>query len=210
MRTGWTTGRLREPGGSGKLEQYGQDPAVLEQLYDTEHWYAAYTCANREKLVATHLASRGIEHFLPLYQTAREWSDRRVTLQIPLFPGYVFVRTSLRRRLPILTVPGLVHLVSVAGEPAPLENEIIEKLRDGIVRVAAQPHPYLPVGQRVSICAGPLKGLTGVLVRHKSGPRVVISIEAIERAFLVNVATCDLIPIGPMQGLELMQQSMRA
>jgi transcriptional antiterminator NusG len=202
--------KSREPRVREKLEQHAQDPATLEQLYDTEHWYAAYTCANREKLVSMHLASRGIEHFLPLYQTAREWSDRRVTLQIPLFPGYVFVRTSLRRRLPILTVPGLVHLVSVAGQPAPLESEIIEKLRDGIGRVAAQPHPYLPVGQCVSICAGPLKGLTGVLVRHKSGPRVVISIDAIERAFLADVATSDLIPIGPMMGLEPMQQTMPA
>src|ERR1700739_3959425 len=92
----------------------------LEYLYETPHWYAVYTCAKREKLVASQFALRGVEHFLPLYQTVRRWSDRRVKLQLPLFPGYLFVFTALRNRLPILTVPGVVRLVSTARHPIPL------------------------------------------------------------------------------------------
>jgi transcription antitermination factor NusG len=115
---------------------------------------------------------------------------------MPLFPGYVFVYTSLRRRLPILTVPGVVNLVSVAGQPVPLAPEVVPTLRDGIKRVSAQPYPYLTVGQHVSICSGPLKGLTGILLRRKSGPRVVVSIDAIERSFLADVAADDLAPLG--------------
>ena len=168
----------------------------LERLYDTPNWYAVYTCAQREKLVATQFASRGIEHFLPLFESVREWSDRRVTLQMPLFPGYLFVYTCLRRRLPILTVPGVVNLVSVAGQPAPLPAEVVPTLRDGLKRVSAEPYPYLATGQRISICSGPLKGLTGILLRRKSGPRVVVSIDAIERSFLADVDAHDLAPIG--------------
>ena len=173
----------------------------LESLYETLHWYALYTCANREKLVAAHLTSRGIEHFLPLYESVREWSDRRMKLQVPLFPGYLFVRTALKNRLPVMTVPGVVNLVGSAGQPMPLATETIEALRDGIGRVAAEPYPYLPVGQRVYIFSGPLKGLTGSLLRHKAGTRVVISIEMIERAFVADVAVEDLVPVGQIIGL---------
>jgi transcription antitermination factor NusG len=173
-----------------------------EQLYDTPHWYAAYTCANREKQVAAQLDSRGVEHFLPLYTSVREWSDRRMKLQLPLFPGYLFVRTALRKRLPILTVPGVVNLVGVGGHPMPLETEVIKSLREGIGRVEAEPYPYLAVGQRVAICSGPLKGLTGTLLRLRSGPRVVISIDAIQRSFLADVSASDLAPIEEDTGAD--------
>ena len=60
--------------------------------YAEPRWYAAYTSANHEKRVAEQLRLRDVEHFLPLYASLRRWKDRRVTLQMPLFPGYVFVR----------------------------------------------------------------------------------------------------------------------
>ncbi len=173
----------------------------LERLYDAPHWYAVYTCANREKLVSAQFAVRGIEHFLPLYQSIREWTDRRVKVQAPLFPGYLFVLTSLRNRLPVLTVPGVVNLVSTARQPVPLAHEFIETLRNGISRVSVQPYPHLAVGQRVSICGGPLKGLEGTLVRHKSAPRVVISIGEIKQSFLAEVNSDHLVPIGPAIGM---------
>jgi transcription antitermination factor NusG len=180
-------------------------PADLEQQYDVAHWYAVYTCANREKQVAAQFASRGVDHFLPLYESVREWSDRRVKLQMPLFPGYLFVCTPLRHRLRIITVPGVVNLVAVAGQPVPMAGEVIQRLRDGIQRVAAQPYPYLPVGQCVLLRSGPLKGLTGVLLRHKSGTRVVISIDMISRAFVADVDANDLVPDGPILGLDALE-----
>jgi Transcription termination factor nusG len=68
-------------------------PALLLE----PHWYAAYTCANHEKRVAAELGVREVEHFLPLYSSIRRWKDRRVTLNLPLFPGYVFVRACAGR-----------------------------------------------------------------------------------------------------------------
>lgn len=191
----FATHRLQE-----KAEpQWSEDS---ETLYETPRWFAVYTCANRERQVARHFVSREIEHFLPLYESVREWSDRRVKLQMPLFPGYLFVRSALRQKLKIMTAPGVVSLVGTAGQPMPLASETIDALRSAIQRVAAQPFPYFAVGQRVSICGGPLKGLKGVLVRHKSGTRVVISIDLIERAFIADVAASDLVPDGPVLRLE--------
>src|SRR6266853_2679696 len=75
-------------------------------------WYAAYTKANHEKQVTQQLEQRSIEHLLPLYESVRRWKDRRIRLQMPLFPGYVFVHFALCDRLQVSQIPGVVHLVS--------------------------------------------------------------------------------------------------
>ena len=92
----------------------------LPSSYCEPFWYVACTNANHEKRVAEQLTRRSVEHFLPLYEVARRWKDRRVHLQIPLFPGYVFVRLALRDRLQVLQVPGIANLVGFSGTPAAL------------------------------------------------------------------------------------------
>jgi transcription antitermination factor NusG len=163
---------------------------------ETSLWYALYTRSNHEKQVSEHLARRGVENYLPLYQSVREWSDRRIRLELPLFPGYLFVHTALRDRLPILQTPGVVRLVGAGGSPVPLDTAQIESLREGLTRVTAEPWPHLPIGQRVRVVSGPLLGMEGVLVRRKSGARVVISIELIQRCFVADIDVSALEPIG--------------
>src|SRR5690349_24405845 len=89
----------------------------LSEEHCEARWYAAYTSANHEKRVSEQLGVREVEHFLPLYASLRTWKDRRVKLELPLFPGYVFVRTALRNRLQVLQVPGVVRLVGFDGVP---------------------------------------------------------------------------------------------
>src|SRR5712692_7022658 len=116
----------------------------LPRLYLEEHWYAAYTCANHEKRVAKQLEERAVEHFLPLYRSVRRWSDRRVEIDLPLFPGYVFVRLALRDRLRVLQIPSVVRLVGFNGLPTALPDKEIEALRTGVAaNLRAEPHPYL-------------------------------------------------------------------
>src|SRR5262252_8272695 len=81
-------------------------------------WYAAYTASRHEKTVAEHLRQRDVECFLPLYETIRQWNNGRHRVQMPLFPGYVFVRIEMRDRMRVLQVPGLVQLVTFQGAPA--------------------------------------------------------------------------------------------
>src|SRR5271169_4718790 len=88
------------------------------QAFVQPRWYAAYTRANHERRVADQLAERGVEHFLPQYESVRKWKDRKVRLKMPLFPGYVFVHLPLQNRLNVLQVPGVACLVGFAGRPA--------------------------------------------------------------------------------------------
>src|SRR6266404_7223919 len=83
-------------------------------------WYAAYTCANHEKRVREQLEQRSIESYLPVYKTVRRWKDRQMRMQLPLFPGYVFVRMVLADRLRVLQVPSVVRLVGFNGHLAAL------------------------------------------------------------------------------------------
>jgi transcription antitermination factor NusG len=156
-------------------------------------WYAAYTLANHEKRVAEQLERKSIEQFLPLYETVRRWKDRRMQLQVPLFPGYVFVHIPLEARLEILQIRSVVRLVGFSGCPAALPDNEIEALRRGLdQQLRAEPHPFLKAGRRVRIRSGPLRGIEGILVNRKGGYRVVLSIELIMRSIAAEVDVADL------------------
>src|ERR1700750_845745 len=83
---------------------------------DAEHWYATYTSPRHEKLVAQQMQARRIDCFLPLYKSVRRWKDRRKHLDLPLFPGYVFVRIAVQDRLRVLGLPGVIQIVSFNGK----------------------------------------------------------------------------------------------
>ena len=160
-------------------------------------WYAAYTSARHEKTVAEHLRQRDVECFLPLYETVRRWNNGRHRVQMPLFPGYVFVRMEMRDKLRVLQVPGLAQLVTFQGAPAALPDSEIETLRSALTTgVLAQPHRYLNVGSKVEICSGPLQGMRGVLLRHQGQFRVVISVEMIMRSIVVEVDASELVAVN--------------
>jgi transcription antitermination factor NusG len=156
-------------------------------------WYAIYTCANHEKRVAAELQARAVENFLPLYHSVRRWKDRRVGLDLPLFPGYVFVRLALQDRLRVVQVPSVVRLVGFGGVPAVLPETEMEIVRAGLSKgLRAEPHPFLRVGRRVRIVDGPFAGLEGILKQKKSGLRVVVSMELIQRSVALNVDASDV------------------
>jgi transcription antitermination factor NusG len=158
-------------------------------------WYAVYTRANHERRVADQLAERGVENFLPQYASVRKWKDRRVRLQLPLFPGYLFVRIALQNRLKVLQVPGVAWLVGFAGRPVPVPEEEFVKICGFLSQgLRAEPHPYLTVGRRVRITGGPFVGLEGVLRRKKSNLRVIVSLDLIQRSVAVDVEAADIAP----------------
>jgi transcription antitermination factor NusG len=159
----------------------------------TPQWYAVCTRSNHEKCAATQLELRSIEYFLPLYESVRQWKDRRKRLEFPLFPGYLFARIALQNRVAILQVPGVACLVGFAGRPAPVREEEFAKIRLFLQQgLRAEPHPYLRVGRRVQVRSGPLQGMTGIILRRKNSCRLVISLELIQRAMAVDIDSGDV------------------
>jgi transcription antitermination factor NusG len=167
--------------------------ASLAEEFDRPEWYAVYTNARHEKRVTEYLGGRMVECYLPLYKSVRRWQDRRKEVDLPLFPGYVFVKIAYRARLQVLTAPGVVQIVSFDGKPSPIREAEIEALRQGLPRTTSfEPHPYLVAGKRVRVRSGPLSGMEGILIRRKEGFRLVVSIELIMRSVAAEVDEADV------------------
>ena len=176
-------------------ERNDRETAHLPTAFEEPHWYVAHTSANHEKRVTQQLQERSVENFLPLYDSVRRWKDRRMKLQLPLFPGYVFVRLRLRDRLHVLQIPGVACLLGFGGVVAALPEEEIEALKKGLSRgVSAEPHPYLRVGRKVLVKHGPLAGLQGILTKRKNRVRLVVSVELIQRSVAVEMDEADVEP----------------
>ena len=147
--------------------------------------------------MAEHLVIREIEHYLPLYQLSRRWKDgRRVTLQAPLFPSYIFVHAAHQERGKILGVPGILSIVGTSRGASPLPAAEIESLRDGLHLHNAKPHPFLTVGERARIRSGSLAGMQGIVLRHKNSTRIVLTLELICKAS----PSRSMLPISSLSG----------
>lgn len=164
--------------------------------FSAAHWYAAYTRPRHEKRVAEELERKAVEIFLPVYETMRKWKNGRHRIQLPLFPGYAFVRISLNDRLNVLRVPGVVNLVGANGTPIALQESELTNLRQALsIGTLAKPHPFLTEGRRVRVTSGPFAGLEGLLKRRKGQAGVVVSLILIQRSVLVEVDSAELEPI---------------
>ncbi len=153
---------------------------VMHSESEKRCWLAAYTRSRHESHVADQLNVKGVESLLPTYEKLSRWSDRVRRSKAPLFPGYVFVHVSNEERVPVLQTMGVISIVSVAGKPAPLGEEEIERMRVcGVNAGLTEPHPFLRIGHQVRVKHGPFAGWEGILVAKQNGTRLVITVEQI-------------------------------
>ena len=173
-------------------------PVSNSSLREGLSWWALYTRHQHEKVVADLLSAKGFETFLPLYNSVRNWKDRRKVLSLPLFPCYVFVRSSMERKLQVLSTPG-VHMVLSRGDKVANvpESEILAVRRavDGYFDV--EPHPFLRCGERVRVKRGSMKGVEGILLRKKNLFRLVLSVEMLAQSVAVEIDAADIEPVHP-------------
>src|SRR5580658_3486213 len=165
---------------------------------ETEQWYGLQTRPRHEKIVAQRLEERGVTTFLPLVTETHRWSDRKKSVQVPLFSCYVFAKFVPNRaeRLRVLRVDGVFGLVGGKGEGAPIPDEQIDAVRSVVEgQLPWSSHPFLKIGQRVRIRSGALNGLEGILVSRNGDRTLVISVEAIQRSLAVRVEGYEVEPI---------------
>ncbi len=153
------------------------------------NWYAIRVASNFEKATAQALRGRGIDEFLPVYsrlQSTRNGSCRN--LELPLFPGYIFGRFDIRSRLPVLTIPGVLHIVGFGRTPAPVDAEELAAIKRIIdSRLSLEPCPFLEIGERVFIERGPLEGLEGMVLQFKGTYRLIVSVTLLQRSVAADI-----------------------
>lgn len=161
-------------------------------------WYAVSTRSRQEKVAASMLETLSVENFLPLAIERRQWSDRKQVVNVPLFPGYIFVRIPLVRELQlrVLKVPGVVKFVGNQSGPQAIPDAEIDGVRTVLShRIPCTPCSIPTVGDRVRIFRGVLAGIEGTFVRTASDTRLVISVEMIQQCVSVQVNAVDVEPL---------------
>jgi transcription antitermination factor NusG len=162
--------------------------ASSEQVSPGVAWYALHTRHQHEKTVASLLSGKGLQIFLPLYSVVHRWKDRDKELLLPLYPGYVFLRDRLDRRLQILTTPGVHSIVGAAGCPEAIPEFEMDAIRRVIENsMEVEPNPFLRRGDRVRVTHGPLEGIEGILLRKKNAFRLVLSVEMLMKSVAVEI-----------------------
>jgi transcription antitermination factor NusG len=161
-------------------------------------WLAVYTYPRHERSVADQLDSKSVESFLPTFTRQSRWKDRRVEVEHPLFPGYVFARITLGERLKIITIPSVIRILSFNGKPATVPDQEIETIRLCTRAGAAlEPHPFLDVGEHVRVRSGTFEGAEGIVIHQKNRCKILISIGLIQRSVALEV-DCDQLERLPL------------
>jgi transcription antitermination factor NusG len=179
--------------------QYSDVPTSphVPRVTDQACWYAVQTRPRFEKKVHSTLLNTGLDVFLPLSKQIRRWSDRRVQIEVPLFPCYLFARIVPRSadRLLILRASGVISFVGTHGQGIPIPDSQIENLQIlAASNVTTCEHPFLKLGQRVRIRGGCLEGIEGVLLARDGDSKIVISVDAIQRSVAVSMSGYDIEP----------------
>ncbi len=167
-------------------------PAPIQLASDdasqVTRWYVAYTYPRHERAVADKLGYKSVETFLPTCTETKQWKDRQVRLQVPLFPGYVFTRIAARERLKVLSEPSVIRMLSYRGTLAAVSDHEIDTIRLCLQeKVNLSPHRFLAVGDLVTVRQGVFQGVQGMVVRYNNGCKLVISIGLIEQSVSMEI-----------------------
>ncbi len=171
------------------------EPLSTEAAPEIPQWYAIQTRSRHEKKVAAEIQDKGICTFLPLQTRLHNWSDRRKLVQLPLFPGYVFLREicTPETRLSVLRTPGVAGFVGSQGRGTPIPDKQIEDVRAILDQgIPFEVYPFLKLGQRVRIRGGALDGVEGVLMAKNSDRSLVVSIDLIRRSLAIRVSGYEI------------------
>jgi transcriptional antiterminator RfaH len=159
---------------------------------NAKHWYAAYTKPRTEKKTANLLAGSGVEVYLPMQKTLRQWSDRKKWVEMPLLRSYLFVKSDLSDYLDILNTPGVVRIIGFEGKPVAIPEYqidiikaiISEKIETDVI------FDEIPAGSPVEITYGALKGLRGEVVRYGNKQKVIIRLDQISTSMFLKIPLC--------------------
>lgn len=158
-------------------------------------WYVLHTKSRFENVVNDGLEKKSVEVFLPKVTVRSKRRDRKAMIRVPLFPGYLFVRTSLapQSHLEIVKTIGAVRLIGSKQGPVPVPQDVIESLKIMVSADRPVTTGYnLKKGDKVLVVSGPFAGVTGSFVRYGGKGRVIVNIEALGQYAGVEVNADDI------------------
>ncbi|MFC1829901.1 transcription termination/antitermination protein NusG [Thermodesulfobacteriota bacterium] len=161
----------------------------------THAWYALHTKSRFENVVREGLNKKSLDAFLPKVLVPSRRRDRKVMIRVPLFPGYLFVKTDLNptEHIEIVKTAGVVRFIGNKDGPISVPDTTIESLKVMVESDQAITTGYrFKKGDRVTVVSGPFTGVTGFFARYKGKGRVIVNIEALGQHAGVDVNEEDV------------------
>jgi transcriptional antiterminator RfaH len=154
-----------------------------------EKWYAIYTRPRAEKQVYQRLIESGVETYLPMQKTIRQWSDRKKVVEKPLLSSYIFVKTTNKNFPVVYRTNGVVKFVSFEGQPVSIPQKQIDNLRllinsNADIEVSSE---NFAKGDNVEVVSGALVGLTGELIKIGTRNRFVVRIDRLDQNLILKI-----------------------
>lgn len=153
-------------------------------------WLVFYTKSRHEKSVKEHLEKKGVEVFLPMQKTIRQWSDRKKKVEVVLFNSYIFVCETESSIPALLEVPGMAWNIRHNNKPAllhPNELELIRRFINTGLFIETISMDHFSAGDYVEILDGPLKGTSGILMQADEGEKFCVALDTIGQIIQVKI-----------------------
>ena len=162
--------------------------------HDDQRWYVLHTRSRQEKAVAAHLAARNIPHFLPLMSHVRYYGRRKLVVELPLFPSYVFLRGRLEHAYEADRTRRLSRIIHVADQQQ--IDWDLNNIRLAVEhKVPLDPYPHLKIGIQAEVRSGPFRGLQGVIEDRTRLDRLILQIDMLGRAVSLEIDGALLEPL---------------
>lgn len=158
-------------------------------------WHVAYTMPKSEKKAYLKLTQLGVGAFLPLQKVVRIWSDRKKKLEVPLFPNYIFINTTDAKRFEVLKLKEIIRYVSFCGVPAIIPDSLIDSLKKITLGEFEVSNSSWSEGMSIKILDGPFMGVEGILLKRQGSKRLLVKIEALQRAVSIDIASNAIVPV---------------
>ncbi len=158
-------------------------------------WYVLHTKSRFEKVVNEGLKKKTFEAFLPTIHVKSKRRDRKIMLDLPIFPGYTFVKTALSadEHLSIVKTAGVVKVIGNMKGPVPVRSDIVESLM--IMTANSQSiktENRFKNGEQIIVLYGPFAGLTGIFRKYRGKGRVYVNIDLLSQTASVEIEEEDI------------------
>ncbi len=162
------------------------------------NWHVCFTDSRCEQETAHDIqADAGFEAYCPTEKHKRFHRGHKTIVESALFPRYIFACFDAEDNWPaLLEVDGVCDVLRNNGQPSPVPDAIVPKLQRmqqlGLFDHTKAPNPFPPGTAVVLDDDGPFAELIGKVMRVRTGDRVDLLINYLNREMTVNVSLARL------------------
>jgi transcriptional antiterminator RfaH len=157
------------------------------------YWIAAQLLPRREGLALHCLKLAGYSTYLPRIRERRVVRGRRITVTLPLFPGYCFLTIEDQWHAARWS-PGIAGLIMDGIVPALVPDKVIAEIRAREIRGLID-LPRLRPGDRVQVTRGVLARLSGLYAGQAPHDRVQVLLSLLGAARQVTLPAAAVVAL---------------